>query len=63
MVRLVADRNGRVISATLVQSCGRPILDEAAVAWLQRANPVPALPDDWPNDRLDIIVPLRFHLR
>ena len=62
MLHFVMDAQGRVISYEIAKSSGRPILDAEALALIQRAQPLPALPADYPTRTLDAIVPIEFAL-
>ena len=62
VMRFSVDRTGRIVGATLVRSSGHDLLDEEAVAWLQRAQPLPAPPPERAAP-LQITVPLSFTLR
>jgi TonB system transport protein ExbD (group 1) len=59
-VRFVMGRDGRVLSARLERSAGSALLDQAAMDWLQRAQPLPPLPMDQPGESIEIIVPFQF---
>ena len=58
-VAFSVDRNGRVLSASLAGSSGDGALDEAAVAMVRRASPVPAPPAEL-GGRVSLAVPVRF---
>lgn len=62
MLHFVMDAQGKVISNEIAKSSGRPILDTEALALIQRAQPLPALPADFPTRTLDAIVPIEFSL-
>ncbi len=62
MLHFVMDAQGKVISYEIAKSSGRPILDTEALALIQRAQPLPALPADFPTRTLDAIVPIEFSL-
>jgi protein TonB len=62
MLHFVMDAQGRVIRYEIAKSSGRPILDSEALALIQRAQPLPALPADYPTRTLDAIVPIEFSL-
>ncbi len=57
-VAFSVDRAGRITSARLVRSSGSSILDQAAVATVRRANPVPPPPAGVPGGSFTI--PLHF---
>lgn len=61
LVRLgvVVGRDGRVLDAWVENSSGVTVLDEAAMAALRRAEPLPSLPASLPG-AIDLIVPLRY---
>jgi protein TonB len=62
MLHFMMDAQGKVISYEIAKSSGRPILDSEALALILRAQPLPALPADYPTRTLDAIVPIEFAL-
>jgi TonB family protein len=62
MLHFVMDGQGRVLSFEIVRSSGHPVLDNEALALIQRAQPLPALPADFPSPSLDAVVPIEFSL-
>jgi periplasmic protein TonB len=62
MLHFIIDANGKVLSFEIAKSSGRPILDAEALALIQRAQPLPALPADFPTRTLDAVVPVEFSL-
>jgi len=62
MLHFVMDADGKVQSFEIAKSSGRPVLDAEALALIQRAQPLPALPADFPTRTLDAIVPIEFAL-
>ena len=62
MVHFVMDRSGKVLSAEIAKSSGRPVLDREALALMDRASPLPAMPTDMKGDTLDAVVPISFSL-
>lgn len=60
MLHFVMDADGGVRSFEIAKSSGRPVLDAEALALIQRAQPLPALPADYPTRTLDAIVPVEF---
>jgi TonB family protein len=62
MLHFVMDADGKVLSAEIAKSSGRPVLDSEALALIQRARPLPALPADFPTRTLDAVVPIEFSL-
>jgi protein TonB len=62
VVHFVMDRQGRVLSCVVAQSSGVPVLDEAAVAAVTNAQPLPALPPQIPGQSYSITVGINFRL-
>jgi protein TonB len=62
MLHFVMDADGKVTSFEIAKSSGRPILDAEALALIQRAQPLPAIPASYPTRTLDAIVPIEFYL-
>jgi protein TonB len=63
MLHFVLDRSGRLLSAQIAKSSGRPALDREALALIARAEPLPPMPPAMGGERLDAIVPIAFSLR
>ena len=59
-VAFAIDRLGRVVTASLVQSSGSPILDEEALALVRRAQPMPQPPADVTDGQLSFSFPIEF---
>jgi protein TonB len=55
------NRDGHVLSASLERSSGYPALDDAALETVRRADPLPKIPPDRP-DEVDLTVPIEFDL-
>ncbi|MGE4323536.1 MAG: energy transducer TonB [Sphingobium sp.] len=62
-VRIVMNREGKVLFSRLERSCGFPELDREAVALPKRASPLPKPPDDRPGQTLELVVPIEFLLK
>jgi len=62
MLHFVMDANGHVTLADIQKSSGRPVLDNEALAMIQRAQPLPALPTDFPTRILNAVVSIEFSL-
>lgn len=61
VLRLQIDRQGNIRNFVLEGSTGNDILDRAAIDMVRRANPVPAVPNDYPaGDLFEFIVPVKF---
>ncbi|HSH43498.1 MAG TPA: TonB family protein [Arenicellales bacterium] len=63
VVRFVIDREGNVQSVELETGSGYPLLDREATEMVERGDPFPAMPEDMPGDRLEVRVPVSFHVR
>jgi TonB family protein len=64
VVRIRIDRQGNIGYYILEHSTGYEELDHAAIDMIRRANPVPAVPADYPpGDILEFLVPVTFHLQ
>jgi protein TonB len=63
MLHFVMDADGKILSFEIAKSSGRPVLDGEALALIQRAQPLPALPPDFPTRTLDAVVPIEFSLK
>ncbi len=61
-VAFTIDRSGRVLSARVAQGSGSTMLDEEAVAIIQRASPMPTPPLDTPGETFDLVLPIQFHI-
>jgi len=55
--------DGRVLKYSIRESSGHAALDRAAEALIERAQPLPALPDGFGRDELAIVAPIQFNLR
>lgn len=60
-VGFTIDREGRVLAAGVVRSTGDARLDQKAVAVIQRASPVPRMPADMPQNRLELSFPVQVY--
>ena len=56
-------RNGAVLEARIETGSGYPRLDQAALDMLERAQPLPPIPDEIAANSLEIIIPAHFHIR
>ncbi len=61
-IRFRLDRHGRVLFSSIARSSGSAILDQEALATLARAQPLPSIPTDRP-DEVELIVPIEFFLK
>lgn len=60
VVSFTIDRSGRVVSREVARSSGSPILDEAALALINRANPMPRFPAAMSQESVTFTVPIRY---
>jgi protein TonB len=61
-LHFVMDRTGHVLNFDIAKSSGRQILDEETKALIARAQPLPPIPADWPQQTLNLVVPVEFEL-
>lgn len=62
VVRFIMDRDGRVQSVELESGSGFPLLDREATEMIERGNPFPAMPVEMPGQKLEVRVPVSFHV-
>lgn len=58
-VRFRMNRTGQILSASIARSSGSRRLDQAAIDTIHRAQPLPAIPNEKP-DEVDLSVPVAF---
>jgi protein TonB len=63
MVSFALDRMGRVLSSTIVKGSGDPAFDQAALAMLKRADPVPQPPPLVADEGLNFTLPVIFRVK
>lgn len=63
LVRFTVDAQGEIMSRTILQSSGSKLLDDAAMASLDRAAPFPPLPGVVARGPLELQVPFHFITR
>ena len=64
IIRLRIDRTGRIKFFRIEQSTGNAELDDAVVAMVRAANPVPAVPANYPAGNLvEFLIPVNYNLR
>jgi protein TonB len=61
MLHFVMDAQGKLVSFDIAKSSGRPVLDNEALALIQRAQ-LPPLPAGFSTSTLDAVVPIQFFL-
>ena len=62
VVEFVLARDGTVLDAHIERSSGFPLLDRAVIELLDRASPVPPLPDRYEGERAKLALPIDFKL-
>ncbi|TBR29412.1 MAG: energy transducer TonB, partial [Reyranella sp.] len=62
-VRFTMSRDGRILAARIERASGHAALDQEGLELLQRAQPLPPLPQDQPGESLEIVVPIQFFLK
>lgn len=61
IIRLRIDRGGAVRYYAIEESSGLAAFDDAALDMIRRANPVPAVPDNYPSGNLiEFLIPISF---
>lgn len=63
LVRFKVGPTGQLISRAVEQSSGSTLLDEAAIAALERAAPFPPMPHEIASEPIEMMVPYRFTVR
>ncbi len=63
MLRFVVNRDGMVSVSTIEESSGYKRLDKEAMGMIERAQPLPPIPEDMRQANLDLVIPVKFNLR
>jgi protein TonB len=63
VVRFTVGPQGELISREVTSSSGSKVLDDAAMASIDRAAPFPAMPSEAPDGPLVVSVPFKFSVR
>jgi protein TonB len=63
VVHFLVDASGKVVSREVTVSSGHKILDDAALASIDKASPFPAIPKGLNQNQIDVSVPFRFSVR
>lgn len=64
VIRMRIDRAGTIKYFRIEQSTGYPELDNAVVTMVRAANPVPAVPENYPAGNLiEFLIPVNYNLR
>lgn len=63
IVRLTVKSDGQLVSRQIVKSSGLKVLDDAALASIEKASPFPAIPDEVGEETIEVSVPFKFSVR
>jgi len=63
VVRLTVKSDGALVTHRIVKSSGSRVLDNAAIASIQKASPFPPIPSEVGRDTIEVSVPFRFSVR
>ncbi len=63
LLRFVVARDGAVLSWRIERGSGFDSLDRQVEVMIERAAPLPPMPDELSGDRLDVVLPVQFALR
>lgn len=61
-VKFTLARDGALLASSIAKTSGNPELDEAALAMLANATPMPAIPDSLDRDSLTLVIPVEYSL-
>ncbi len=62
-VEFKIDGTGKLVHAEIVKGSGSKLLDDEALAVLERASPFPAPPDRSPGETIHLALPIEFNIR
>ncbi len=60
LLGFTVDQRGEILTRAILHSSGSKLLDDAALASLERAAPFPPLPGEVSGSSLELQVPFRF---
>ncbi len=63
VLRFTMNRAGQVLAYQLEESSGYTLLDEEVEAMIERAQPLPVMPNEMQQAQLELVVPVQFFLR
>jgi protein TonB len=62
-VEVVSDRNGNLVSQTIIASSGSNVLDRAAQETVENAAPMPAMPEAMEDETFTLTMPIAYILQ
>ncbi len=63
VVRLTVKSDGELLSHRIIKSSGSKILDNAAIASIEKASPFPPIPQNVGRETIEVSVPFKFSVR
>lgn len=63
LIEMVINKQGQILSVTLAQSSGHKLLDQAAIAQVQKIGKVPNIPKEIPRRSLTFQIPFEYILQ
>jgi protein TonB len=61
-VRVRIDHEGHILFYQIEVSSGNSQIDAAALEMVRRSNPVPPVPNNYPDNQLEFLIPVNFTL-
>ena len=63
LVEFTIDRSGNVVASRVLRHSGSSLLDEEAIAVLQRASPLPGPPAEMTGELFPLTLPIQFRIK